>query len=578
MGVCNTGAQGRDTRVKALIKIPDCSMPNLLKPLVPLTQNATTFAYRQEIMLLCRNLLKPGFSIPPETDLKLAEALLTRELGRTELVLAALNVLRSNSWIQEILECAWTLDEQSLNALLADGTLVAFLNTPLMRALLMTSPIPDLSFERLFTHVRNRLLICALDPGWSANATVLDAAVALSLNAYLTDYIFNETPHEKELVRTLCRNLETQSGPFDPFDVTVVASYQPLHTLDFVSKIEKRQLFESDPSMQMLWRTHVLDVQREHEIANSVSQATPIENETSHLVRAFYEESPYPRWISYIRNDPTPPVDVLKQACTNVNLDVVNKDAPFKVLVAGCGTGVSAIENAVLWADTHVYAVDLSKASLAFAQRCAEELKLSNVEFDQADLLQLPASGRMFDYISCTGVLYHLSHPEDGLKALLDVCRPGGVIRVGLYSKMARSEIKTAAGIMKSFGDGETVESIRVSRQALIDSSEQGGKLDENLMTVFSNFDFYNSSMCRDLIFHVHEIEFTIPMIQDMIDSLGVHFCGFVDSEGTILSKYKEFTEDDPLGVDLNSWDRFESAHPNTFGRMYDFMVQKPLN
>ena len=96
-------------------------------------------------------------------------------------------------------------------------------------------------------------------------------------------------------------------------------------------------------------------------------------------------------------------------------------------------------------------------------------------------------------------------------------------------------------------------------------------------MRVFANFDFYNSSMCRVLMFHVHEIDFTIPMIQDMIADLGVNFCGFVDPEKTLLSKYKDFTSADPLGVNLQLWDQFESAHPDTFGRMYDFMVQKPL-
>ena len=300
------------------------------------------------------------------------------------------------------MEYAWTLDEQSLDALLADGTLIAFLNAPLVRALLLISPVPDLSFERLFTHVRNRLLICALDPGWSANAVVMDAAVALSLNAYLTDYTFNETPHEAELLQTLCRAIEKQESSFDPFDVAVLASFRPLHTLEFLPKIEKSLLFRSDPSMQMQWRMHVTNTQREYEIFNSLSQATSIENETSHLVRDLYEESPYPRWVSYIRNDATPPVEVLSQACTSVNLNIIKRTAPFEILVAGCGTGITAIEDAVLWEEANIFAVDLSRASLAFAQRCVDELGLKNVEFAQADILQLPVTGRMFDYTALT--------------------------------------------------------------------------------------------------------------------------------------------------------------------------------
>ena len=291
-------------------------MPSVLKPLAPHTQPVTNGAFRQEVADLCRTLMQPSFVIPPEAPAKLADALLSREMDRTQLVSACLCVLRSIENVVHILERAWEQDENALDALLTDGTLVAFLNTPLMQALLLTTPIPDLAMERLLTHVRQRLLDCALDPNWRFNTATLSTATALSVHAFLVEYVFTETDEEQLRVRPLRTRIEnTATDALDPFDLAIVGCYYPLGGEEFGQRLKKAPWFQTDEALQMVARVQVDEPEREQSIRLSLPRITGIEDATSHLVQSLYEENPYPRWVSYIRNDPVSPLTILRKVC-----------------------------------------------------------------------------------------------------------------------------------------------------------------------------------------------------------------------------------------------------------------------
>ena len=45
---------------------------------------------------------------------------------------------------------------------------------------------------------------------------------------------------------------------------------------------------------------------------------------------------------------------------------------------------------------------------------------------------------RRFDVIEANGVLHHLASPFEGWRVLLALLRPGGAMRIGLYSELAR--------------------------------------------------------------------------------------------------------------------------------------------
>ena len=156
---------------------------------------------------LCDSLIVPGTTIPVDADKTLAAALLRRDFDSAKICRVALSIFYSNPKIRIFLESELSGATATLDSFLADGTLIAFLNTPLMQALLRTSIVPNISFELLLTHIRLRFLEGAVTPNWQSSDEILRAAAALSIYAFLTEYIFAEQEAETGLVETLQNQL-----------------------------------------------------------------------------------------------------------------------------------------------------------------------------------------------------------------------------------------------------------------------------------------------------------------------------------------------------------------------------------
>ena len=92
--------------------------------------------------------------------------------------------------------------------------------------------------------------------------------------------------------------------------------------------------------------------------------------------------------------------------------------------------------------DAQVLAIDISRASLAYGKRMADKFGIQNIEFMQADILNLKDLNRKFPVIESVGVLHHMENPEKGWEVLRNILEPGGIMRLGLYSQTARKDIK----------------------------------------------------------------------------------------------------------------------------------------
>jgi SAM-dependent methyltransferase len=213
-------------------------------------------------------------------------------------------------------------------------------------------------------------------------------------------------------------------------------------------------------------------------------------------------------------------------------------------------------------------AIDLSRASLAYAARKTRELGLT-IDYAQADILRLGAIERSFDLIEASGVLHHLADPLAGWRVLLARLKPGGVMSIGLYSRLARAEINAARAFIAERGYQPDATDIRRCRQDILAlAPETPGR------TVVESGDFYSMSGCRDLLFHVQEHQHTLPEIAAFLAEQGLQFLGF-EIDRRVLAAYVERNPDDPAGLDLERWHRFEVDHPGLFAAMYQFAVQK---
>ena len=102
--------------------------------------------------------------------------------------------------------------------------------------------------------------------------------------------------------------------------------------------------------------------------------------------------------------------------------------------------------------------------------------------------------------IECSGVLHHMQDPARGLAALNSKLKPGGYIKIGLYSKLARQNVSAARELIQTLGLQSTPEGIRGFRKQIFNDDQHELKG----LSVLVN-DFYSLSECRDLCFHVQE-------------------------------------------------------------------------
>jgi ubiquinone/menaquinone biosynthesis C-methylase UbiE len=293
-------------------------------------------------------------------------------------------------------------------------------------------------------------------------------------------------------------------------------------------------------------------------------KAAAFDAKVTRAVAQQYESWPYPAW----QRASFEPGDTLAKRIEKLGPGVAMPPDDAEILIAGCGTG----REAALWANraphARVTAIDLSAASLAYAaDRCAEA-GLTNIEFRQHDLQQVGALGRSFDLIACSGVLHHLADPEAGWAALTAVLKPGGAMRIMVYSKIARLIVRSAKQLIADLiGQPVTGDLLRTARARIIAASPHA---------ITASPDFYTMGGVHDLLLHAHEDAFDIPRIRRGIEAQGLTFLGFTLPTPAATEQYRATHPHDPHLRDYAAWIALERANPRLFGGMYGFWVARP--
>ena len=185
-------------------------------------------------------------------------------------------------------------------------------------------------------------------------------------------------------------------------------------------------------------------------------------------------------------------VDEIKLKLHNYEICKVEKP---EILIAGCGTGQHSIETAARFKSSKVLAIDLSLSSLAYAKRKSEEFSADAIKYMHVDILHLNRLGKKFDIIESSGVLHHMKDPMLGWKALSACLKPGGLMRIGLYSELARQEIVKTIQEIKELGIGSSDAEIKSFRDMITKSTKGHHKI------IINSVDFYSLSTIKDLSF-----------------------------------------------------------------------------
>jgi tetratricopeptide (TPR) repeat protein/SAM-dependent methyltransferase len=439
---------------------------------------------------------------------------------------------------------------------------------PMLRSILTATPVTDRALEHVLTGLR-RAILDAASAGTTLPDAVQDFACLLAQQCFINEFVFAATDDESRQARVLRDKLVAalqSAAPVAPLMLMAVASYFPLHALRNAATLLQRRWPDTVKDLLTL---QVRQPQEERALREKIPALTKIEDEVSIRVRGQYEENPYPRWVKIAPFGEPINVDAyLRAKFPLAAFEGLNRPAA-DILVAGCGTGRYAIEFTRQFKTKSTLALDLSLASLAYAQRQAGVYDVHDIQFAQADIMELGRLGRTFDVIESSGVLHHTAEPLAAWRVLLSALRPRGVMLVGLYSDLARTDITAARCFVAERGFASSADDIRRARAEL--SAAPDGSALKN-MTLLG--DYFSTSECRDLLFHVQEQCFTLPAIKTFLTENNLAFLGF-DLDGQVLRRYGVFNPSDRAMIDLDRWHAFEQDKPGTFIGMYRFWVQK---
>jgi len=447
-----------------------------------------------------------------------------------------------------------------------------FVAATLLQTILTSSVVPDVEIEIFLTTLRRHCLNAAESVTLNDVKTEEVSALFCSLaqQCFINEYVYFQTTEEiwrsQQLRDQLTKALESkQTVP--AVWVIAVSCYFPLYSVDGAEKLLHQKW--SDDVKKVL-NQQIQEPLEELNLRSSIPVLTCIDNQVSLAVQSQYEENPYPRWMNLPKDS--------NKVFLNSHIQIGFPSSLFtrliddrnpEILIAGCGTGQHSIFTSQQFKGAKILAVDLSMASLAYAKRKTTELDIECIEYAQADLLKLAVLDRTFDVIESVGVLHHLENPFEGWEVLLSLLRPHGLMRLGFYSELARKDIVGVRTLISNQGIGSSPQEIRDYRKHM-----RGLKNIEDYGFATSSSDFFSTSACRDLLFHVQEHRMNLKILADFLKDNDLNFLGF-HIKSSVIRAYKNRFPNDPSATNLDQWHIYEEENPHTFVGMYQFWIQK---
>lgn len=452
------------------------------------------------------------------------------------------------------------------------------LENPLFQLSLRKMISTNFYLENFLIKVRKEILKAILSGAYS-NQTLdqMESFIySLAIQCFWTEYVYAVDEEEANLLgqlECLLQNAFEQNDKRTLWYVGVYGCYKALalQSQSFIEHLNGAQV-DAGEIFKEFYRIQLQEPLEEIRLKKTIPVLNPLNDEISRKVAHQYEENPYPRWISVKKLVANPLAALIKAQIPLIGVledDAIDKKE-HAILIAGTGTGKHLIERAQQVSNAHVTGLDLSKASLAYAKRKATALNVNNIEFIQGNLLDVKLMGKQFNLIESVGVLHHMEDPMRGWKSLVDVLKPNGYMKIGLYSELARKSVIDTLSFVKERGYQAQLSDIRKCRNEIyhLDSSH-------TIWNLVDYFDFYSVSGTRDLIFNAQEHRFSIPQIDYAIQSLGLKFLGFSFANREIYKDYLDMFTEDKEGKNLKHWHEFEVKFPDTFIGMYQFWLQK---
>jgi SAM-dependent methyltransferase len=245
----------------------------------------------------------------------------------------------------------------------------------------------------------------------------------------------------------------------------------------------------------------------------------------SEEVRDFYERMPYPAPLTCLDEHR----DLYKnrdrrRAEFHLIWPAKQPRGDQEILVAGCGTSQAA-RYALREPDARITAIDVSDTSLRHTRDLQRKYNLENLELHQLPIERVRELGRSFDLVVCTGVLHHLVDPEYGLRALHDVLRPSGAMRLMVYAHYGRAGIymiQEYCRLLEIDASATDLQSLGAALKTLPADHPISGLLRRSK-------DFWRLEAMADALLHPQDRAYTVPEIYAWLDRCDMSFGRWIE-------------------------------------------------
>jgi SAM-dependent methyltransferase len=242
-------------------------------------------------------------------------------------------------------------------------------------------------------------------------------------------------------------------------------------------------------------------------------------------VRAFYERMPYPAPLGNLDGHR----DLYKnpdrrRAEFHLLWPAEPARGNLEILIAGCGTSQAA-RYALREPDARVTAIDVSETSLRHTRDLQHKYNLRNLELHRLAIENVRELGLSFDLVVSTGVLHHIPDPDQGLRALREVLRADGAMRLVVYAQYGRAGIYMLQEYCRLLDIGvstDDLSSLAATLQALPKDHPISGLLRRSK-------DFLRPEAMADALLHPQDRAYTVSEIYAWLDRCGMSFGRWIE-------------------------------------------------
>lgn len=117
--------------------------------------------------------------------------------------------------------------------------------------------------------------------------------------------------------------------------------------------------------------------------------------------------------------------------------------------VLECAAGTAEISIAVSEKASHILCTDMSEGMLERAKKKCRKKGISNIDFAERNIFELPEEDETYDVVIAANVLHLVENPENAVKELMRVLKKGGKLLVPTF--ITTNENGAPMGIIKLY-------------------------------------------------------------------------------------------------------------------------------